>query len=396
MHNYLLTPPASVPASPIKETVLYFSHALNVPGSPPPLELTPQPHSVSQLISLLLLRSLISPEHVSIAILCMGWYLMSVFASNLSKLILREYSHPVTLTQCQFLINALLSVALIAAIPRSWARKLPTGIMPMTAEMQPVSVIKFITPVRQSIATTFPMGMFQFFGHLATHKATCLILVSLVHTIKGLSPLTTVLASAIFLGKRYPAITYLTLIPLVLGIMLCCYKKTGSAQAQEWTGYAFAFALMLIFVSQNMFAKNRLTVEKNPVLPTKDKTVTGPTPKMDKLSVLFYCLVIGFILTLPVYIISELRMGPHTGMTMATAILVGINGIAHFCQSLMAFQLLGMMLPIGYSIANICKRIVVILVAFLYENKRVSPLQSLGLLLTIIGLYCYDKWGSKA
>ncbi|KAL6939620.1 suppressor of loss of ypt1 [Hanseniaspora osmophila] len=72
--------------------------------------------------------------------------------------------------------------------------------------------------------------------------------------------------------------------------------------------------------------------------------------------------------------------------------LVIIHGISHFIQTILAFQLIGLLSPVNYSIANIMKRICVILVALFWENQW-SANQVLGIILTICGLYSYDKWG---
>ena len=79
-----------------------------------------------------------------------------------------------------------------------------------------ISLSEFITPTRLIIQTTLPMGMFQFIGHITSHKATSLIPVSIVHTIKSLSPIITVLIYRFLFGKSYRMRTYVTLIPLYL------------------------------------------------------------------------------------------------------------------------------------------------------------------------------------
>lgn len=79
-------------------------------------------------------------------------------------------------------------------------------------------------------------------------------------------------------------------------------------------------------------------------------------------------------------------------LTMKTIWLVMIHGIAHFFQAMLAFQLIGSLSSVNYSVANIMKRIVVISVAVLWETK-VNLIQVFGVILTIVGLYGYDKWG---
>lgn len=122
--------------------------------------------------------------------------------------------------------------------------------------------------------------------------------------------------------------------------------------------------------------------------------------KVDKLTILFYCSIIGFILTCPIYFVTEWMnynaFGAISLLQLNSYVmsLVLLNGLSHFVQSLLAFQILGMVSPINYSIANILKRIFIILISFIWELKQFSNSQSIGLVITLFGLYCYDRWGT--
>lgn len=331
--------------------------------------------------------------------LCTFWYAFSIVSANSTKAILSRFKYPVTLTQFQFLTNASLCILLFAALSHypKLSSRFPQGAVPQMRTLD-YSIIKFIKPTGYIISTTLPMGIFQFMGHITSHKATSVIPVSLVHTIKALSPITTVMIYRIVYKAKYLWVTYVTLIPLMLGIMLTCYKprKASSANDHYFSGLAHAFISMFIFVSQNIFAKKRLTYksdESREALPTyKGK----PEQKLDKLTILLFCSVIGFVFTIPIYTILEFQNENFSLLQMNWSLffLVVLNGTSHFMQSLLAFMLLGSISPINYSIANIMKRVAVILFAFVWESTfSFSGTQGYGVLLTIIGLYCYDKWG---
>lgn len=328
-----------------------------------------------------------------VVVLCLSWYFVSIVSSNSTKIILSNFKYPVTLTQCQFLFNSALCLGLLSIVfaKKAFFANFPDGSLPDLNEIN--SFKKFLSPNSLIISTTLPMGMFQFVGHITSHKATSLIPVSMVHTIKAISPITTVLIYRLLFGVKYKLITYVTLIPLVLGIMLTCYKPKSDTGSYYLKGLAYAFISMLIFVSQNIFAKKRLTYKASAELPIsshekKDK-------KVDKLTILFYCSIIGFCFTMPIYIYLEFRNPVFSlnELSLKVVLLMSVNALSHFLQSLLAFQILGSITPINYSIANILKRIFIILIAFICENKNFSAMQSSGILLTIFGLYCYDKWG---
>lgn len=350
------------------------------------------------------------PIDLKVSALCFSWYFFSIVSNNSTKAILSQFSYPVTLTQFQFLLNSAFCVALLFCLIRlpSFARLFPTGSIPPPHKI--TTVTAFLTPSQLVISTTLPMGIFQFVGHITSHKATSMIPVSLVHTIKALSPIATVLIHTLMFNIRYKAITYITLAPLILGIMLTCYKpKKNSAKPNDsyLTGLLYAFISMMIFVSQNIFAKKRLTYaasqaqaiqeeeEEKYDLPSFKKS---KEEKVDKLTILCYCSVIGFLFTLPIYLVLELN-NPVLSLVQVTpglAALVFVNGFSHFLQSLLAFQILGHISTINYSIANILKRIIIILFAFFWENSvSFTGTQNYGIILTVVGLYCYDRWGTN-
>ncbi|CAG98177.1 Sly41p [Kluyveromyces lactis] len=368
------------------------------------------------------------PEvNVHISILCLIWYMTSSVSSNLSKAILSRFPHPVGLTELQFLLSASLCLAFVTFAnylhaPQVSSSKLkntvlnfPEGILPtyLNGSFSRCILNTFLVPSKVIWYTTFPMGIFQFVGHITSHKSTSLIPVSLVHSVKALSPIATVCYYRFAKGRQYNNMTYYTLIPLILGVIITCWtsqnnksKLTETDKTTFSMGLSFAFISMVIFVSQNIFAKGILTVKSKDVLPCKNKSQLNlvelksqkDSPiQLDKITILFYCSCVGFILTFPIFVSNEVfssSTSVFADLSPSVMTLVLIHGVAHFFQAMLAFQLIGMLSPVTYSIANIMKRIVIIGVAFIWESN-LSINQLFGLILTISGLYGYDKWGNK-
>lgn len=345
-----------------------------------------------------------------ILVLCGLWYALSVISLNLTKSILRSFPFPVTLTEIQFLLTLLFCLAAFS-VAYSYPH-LTEGFPPGTFPIKKDCFLSLVSPSRRVLTQTVPMGMFQFVGHITSHNATSLVSVSTVHTIKALSPLVTVLGYRTVFGVRYPTATYLTLCPLVLGIMLTClFRSSGKVggETHYFRGLFYAFILMLIFVSQNMFAKRIVTYQANllgdkysNILPV-DKAEEQAKKrlvekKLDKLTILFFCLIIGFCFTFPLYLSSEFFSNTVYSLSkidVRVMILMVGHGLVHFVQALLAFHILGLISPVSYSIANIFKRIVVIVAALFWEGQTLNLVQGIGLVLTITGLYCYDRWGAK-
>lgn len=384
----LHTPPLS--SNPSFTSFQSFTYPLSPLSKPTSPDLIVPPRSLSSSRFL----SWLPPIDIKITSFCLLWYFCSIISSNSTKLILNNFKYPITLTQFQFSLSSILCLTLLTVLKfnTDLIQKLPKGFVPNNLHIN-----TFLTPTKLIISTTLPMGIFQFIGHITSHKATSLIPVSIVHTVKSMSPIVTVTIYTVLFKKTYKTVTYVTLIPLCCGIMLTCYKKNNTAPANYMTGLVFAFISMIIFVSQNIFAKKRLTIETESIPMAKKIN----KDKLDKLTILFYCSTIGFILTSPIYLMSEYMNFKNLGVSLlqldSTILgLVLLNGFSHFVQSLLAFQILGMVSPINYSIASILKRIVIILISFIWELKQFSNTQSFGLLVTLFGLYCYDRWGSSS
>jgi multidrug transporter EmrE-like cation transporter len=68
-----------------------------------------------------------------------------------------------------------------------------------------------------------------------------------------------------------------------------------------------------------------------------------------------------------------------------------LNGCTHFAQSWFAFTTLQISSPVTYSIASLVKRIFVIVMSIIWFGQQVSILQTMGILLTFVGLWMYQK-----
>ncbi|TGZ78044.1 TPT-domain-containing protein [Ascodesmis nigricans] len=308
--------------------------------------------------------------------MCLLWYLCSALSNTSSKSILNAFPRPVTLTLIQFLFVFLYCVLLF-----SLARHLPPAI---SSTLRP--------PSRATLLTTAPLGIFQVGGHITSSIATSLIAVSLVHTIKGMSPLFTVAAYRTLFGVQYSTATYISLIPLTIGVFLACSAEFRG----HFFGIIMAFTGALIFVTQNIWSKKLFTQSSDP-------------KKLDKMNLLIYSAGQAFIMTLPLWLYTE--AGPLFQEYIATGGIslaakstlsgwgliweIVFNGTVHFMQNVLAFLLLAMVSPVTYSIASLVKRIFVIVMAIVWFGSPTTVGQAVGILLTFLGLYLYDRAGDS-
>ncbi|KAL1838895.1 hypothetical protein VTJ49DRAFT_2086 [Mycothermus thermophilus] len=331
-----------------------------------------------------------APVSWKLVALCVLWYGSSALTNTSSKTILTAFDKPATLTIVQFAFVSsycMLFSWLASTFPRLRAA--------VPALRHPIRY-----PSRDVIRTTLPLAAFQIGGHLLSSNATSKIPVSLVHTIKGLSPLFTVLAYRFFFDIRYPRATYLSLVPLTVGVMLACSGKHSFGG--HFLGILYALLAAIIFVTQNIFSKrlfNEAAIAEQ----------EGPNPqsrKLDKLNLLCYSSGLAFLLTCPIWFWSEgigilgdflydgsvdLNQGPKAldhGPLMLEYIF---NGTFHFGQNILAFILLSMVSPVTYSVASLIKRVFVIVIAIIWFRSPTTTIQAVGIALTFFGLYLYDR-----
>ncbi|EFE34507.1 uncharacterized protein ARB_06908 [Trichophyton benhamiae CBS 112371] len=335
-----------------------------------------------------LAESLKAPISYKLIGLCLVWYMTSALTNTSSKSILMALPKPITLTIVQF------------AFVSTWCLFLAylASIFPMLKTAVPVLKNKIRYPSYAIISTALPLAGFQLLGHILSSMSTSQIPVSLVHTIKGLSPLFTVLAYRIFFRIRYARATYLSLIPLTLGVMLAC----SAGFSTNLFGIICALAAALVFVAQNIFSKKLFNEAAR---AEADGQSPGDT-KLDKLNLLCYCSGLAFILTLPIWFLSEgyplmidfLSSGSISLSNKKGALDHGplmlefiFNGVFHFAQNIMAFVLLSMISPVSYSVASLIKRVFVVVVAIVWFGNATTPIQAFGIALTFLGLYLYDR-----
>ncbi|KAJ5105127.1 hypothetical protein NUU61_002474 [Penicillium alfredii] len=335
-----------------------------------------------------LAQALSAPVSYKLIALCLIWYLTSALTNTSSKSILNALPMPITLTIIQFAFVSFWCLLLVyLATISPWLRR-----------SVPVLQHGIRYPSRDVISTALPLAVFQLAGHILSSMATSQIPVSLVHTIKGLSPLFTVLAYRVFFRIRYARATYLSLVPLTVGVMLAC--STGLST--NLFGILCALCAALIFVSQNIFSK-KLFNEADRI---EAETQHLGRQKLDKLNLLCYCSGLAFFLTLPIWFFSEgyplvsdfvndgvISLSGKQGSLDHGALLVEFvfNGVSHFAQNILAFVLLSMISPVSYSVASLVKRVFVIVVAIVWFGSSTTTIQAVGIALTFVGLYLYDR-----
>nr|POE53315.1 putative transporter c83.11 [Quercus suber] len=307
--------------------------------------------------------------------------------------ILTAFPRPITLTVVQFFLVSSWCFILSSAAKRNTRLR----------EAMPVLRNGIRKPSREIIMATLPLTAFQIGGHILNSDAMSRIPVSLVHTIKGLSPLMTVFAYRVFFDIRYSMPVYLSLAPLTLGVIMAC----SASFKGNLIGLTYASGSAILFVTQNIVSK---TIFNEAAKAEADGTPIGRR-KPDKLNLLCYSSLMAFLITCPIWLWFEgfsiaadwvgngtinLTENPGSLSHSELGLELLFNGTFHFGQSLVAFVLLGMVSPVTYSVASLIKRVVVIMFAIIWFGNRMTPVQGFGFGLTFVGLYLYDRTSDAA
>ncbi|KAG0316238.1 suppressor of loss of ypt1 [Linnemannia gamsii] len=321
--------------------------------------------------------------------LCLLWYFSSAVTNNIGKQIMNQFRYPLTLTFVQFVFVSFFCFLLGTGFRMTTIRRPTMGIIQMTA----------------------PLVGFQVVGHVFSSIAISRVPLSVVHTIKALSPLFTVVFYRVILGTTYSKDVYISLVPLTAGVMLACRL---SLEFNNLVGLVCALASMLVFVTQNVFTKKILfsNKAKQQQLGNKEGTKQDDSEdigssnslKLDKINILFYSSTMAAICMIPMWLYAEGLglMFPdesgvyhhaqgHSSGFWGVSWLLFLNGVSHFFQNIFAFSVLALTSPVTYSIASLIKRIVVIVASIVYFHQTLGTTQWTGVCLTFWGLWLYNS-----
>lgn len=201
---------------------------------------------------------------------------------------------------------------------------------------------------------------------------------------QALAPLFTVLFYRFIFQVQYTNRVYISLLPLTIGVVLAC----SFTFSNNFIGLSFALGSCLVFVTQNIFSKKLLF---------KESKLGDRNPnKLDKINVLFYSSSLSFLMMIPLWLYYEggtfyQQEQAKDMSTMKLVFYLFINGTMNFSQNWFAFTTLSLTSPVTYSILSLLKRIFVIVMSILWFGQSISSVQFIGILLTFIGLWMYQK-----
>ncbi|CAN1194523.1 Phosphoenolpyruvate/phosphate translocator 2, chloroplastic [Linum perenne] len=265
------------------------------------------------------------------------WYLLNICFNIYNKQVLKVYPFPATVTAFQFGCGTLMVVTM-------WALKLYP--------------IPKLTP--SQVAAIIPLALAHTMGNLLTNVSIGKVSVSFTHTVKAMEPFFTVIIAAIFLGEVR-------------------------------SGFYSAMASNVTNQSRNVLSK-KLMVQK-------EETT------LDNINLFSVITIISFLLVIPAAIWMEginfmptyFKAAASEGMNVKQLCLSSL--IAGFCLQLyqqVSYMILGMVNPVSHAVGNCVKRVVVIGSSIVFFHTPISPINSLGTGMALVGVWLYSRAKTKA
>lgn len=320
---------------------------------------------LSSLSSRFSVKNLFSRAKVTLFIT--GWFVFSLASLFLAKHVLHVYDiNEAVFTLWQFASSVLFGLFFtkvlrmheLSALSRSQLR----AVVPLSAAFLVKEVLKYASLARVSV--------------------------NLVNTIRSLGPLFNVCLEFFFFGHRPQASVVWALVPIITGVALTSIDEIHSASVSSaellvaLVGFLSAVLSTAINNAQNIYSK---------VLFGKER--------IDPVSLQIYLSAISLIIMSPGSVLQLMHHvitsddPAHKFFAPSPQIAAGlaIAGFVNFVSSQLAFNTLNLISPLSYSVANTFKRVCIAVIAIFYFNERLSPVNGVGIAVSITGVFIYER-----
>lgn len=279
-----------------------------------------------------------------------------------------------------------------------------------------------ISPV--SIRNTFHIAIHHTFGQLCTILSLSSNSISFAHVIKAMEPFFSAIATRVVLGQTMDFRVYLSLIPVVGGVVMACAGSKEFSWFSFWSGMGSnAFFAMRGVVSKIVMEgerQHRLNAFKRHVSDAIDseefsgtanetthhesdsgheKEHTSTASSMSPANLFAAVTCMSFLLSIPLALIfegdilREMRRTRHAQNDESYGripMYIILSGLFHYLNNEVMYLVLSNVHPITLAVGNTMKRVFIIVAGLLVFSTPVSLQTAIGSVIGIGGVFLYS------
>lgn len=290
----------------------------------------------------------------TICLLVCLWYATAVAAITSTKMIMNILPFPFLLCTFQFVI-----ASIITAIYRKSCVENGVNKVDFSADK-----------VVEQIAMSYTLGF------VFTNISFSIVNANFAETVKAGEPISSVIIGYLLYNEKSSMITYLTLVPLCVGVAISSVNDISF----DFIGFLTAAISNICFSSRAVLSRHLF------------KNYPGYT---SEISMFERISLLGLMLLLPAFLIIEARtlltilFGNIEFSVFTLLCLFLLNGIMYTAYNITSFLVLSRTSLVTHAVLNVFRRVVIIIFTAFFFDIQLSMFNILGVFLAISGVLSY-------